>query len=137
MANQNSSMSAARIAAELAAATVDEIPAVKKEQLEAQIEELNQHMEAISEKIKACEDSREELKMVGDYFRMRTKKYEVLGTLPQSERTFVLSGYVPAKASAVKPTTGSPAWLYGSTSDVREAPSSVSPVTSQPPAPSA
>ena len=80
--------------------TVDEIPAVKKEQLEAQIEELNQHMEAISEKIKACEDSREELKMVGDYFRMRTKKYEVLGTLPQSERTFVLSGYVPAKASA-------------------------------------
>ena len=80
--------------------TVDQIPAVKKEQLEAQIEELNQHMEAISEKIKACEDSREELKMVGDYFRMRTKKYEVLGTLPQSERTFVLSGYVPAKASA-------------------------------------
>ena len=42
-------------------------------------------MEAISEKIKACEDSREELKMVGDYFRMRTKKYEVLGD-PSSVR---------------------------------------------------
>ena len=38
------------------------------------------------------------MKLVGDYFRMRAEKYEVLGTLPQSQRTFVMSGYVAAKA---------------------------------------
>ena len=38
------------------------------------------------------------MKLVGDYFRMRAQKYEVLGTLPQSQRTFVMSGYVAAKA---------------------------------------
>ena len=38
---------------------------------------------------------RERLKIVADYYRVRADKYEVLGTLPQSERTFVISGYIP------------------------------------------
>ena len=42
---------------------------------------------------------REELKVIGDYYRMRAKKYEILGTLPQSQRTFVISGYIPKKAA--------------------------------------
>ena len=50
------------------------------------------------EEIRSYADSREDLKLVGDYFRMRAEKYEVLGTLPQSQRTFVMSGYVAAKA---------------------------------------
>ena len=29
------------------------------------------------------------------YYRVRADKYEVLGELPQSERTFVISGYIP------------------------------------------
>ena len=36
--------------------------------------------------------------IIGGYFRMRADKYEVLGTLPQSQRTFVVSGYAAAKA---------------------------------------
>ena len=32
---------------------------------------------------------------MADYYRVRADKYEVLGTLPQSERTFVISGYIP------------------------------------------
>jgi V/A-type H+-transporting ATPase subunit I len=32
-----------------------------------------------------------------DYFSMREEKYQVLGTLIQSKRTFLLTGYVPAE----------------------------------------
>src|SRR5699024_5830744 len=38
---------------------------------------------------------REKLKIVADYYRVRAEKYVVLGQLPQSERTFVISGYIP------------------------------------------
>lgn len=38
---------------------------------------------------------------------MRADKYEILGTLPQSQRTFVVSGYIPVKAvDAVKKAIG-------------------------------
>ncbi|WP_418700696.1 hypothetical protein, partial [Barnesiella intestinihominis] len=40
---------------------------------------------------------RNSLKVVGDYFRMRADKYQILGTIPQSQRTFLISGYVPEK----------------------------------------
>ncbi len=40
----------------------------------------------------------EELKVIGDYYRMRAEKYEVLGTLPQSRRTFIISGYAAKEA---------------------------------------
>ena len=52
----------------------------------------------IEEEIRSCQDERDDLKIVGDYFRMRAKKYEILQTLPQSQRTFVISGYIPKKA---------------------------------------
>ncbi len=48
----------------------------RKAKLKTQIEELNKNMEAIQRKIKGCAEIREELKVVGDYFRMRAKKYE-------------------------------------------------------------
>ena len=42
-----------------------------------QIEQLNTKIGEIEEEIKACADDRGDLKVVGDYFRMRAKKYEV------------------------------------------------------------
>ena len=48
------------------------------------------------------------LELISDYFRTRADKYEVLGTLPQSQRTFVMSGYVPKKyVAAVEKAIGS------------------------------
>lgn len=76
----------------------DKVPAEKKANLIAEIQQLNNEIEKTEEEIKSYADSREDLKLVGDYFRMRAEKYEVLGTLPQSQRTFVISGYVAAKA---------------------------------------
>lgn len=76
----------------------DRVPAKKKADLIAEIQKLNNEIEKTEEEIRSYADSREDLKLVGDYFRMRAEKYEVLGTLPQSQRTFVMSGYVAAKA---------------------------------------
>lgn len=38
------------------------------------------------------------IRLASDYFRARAEKYEVLGQLPQSKKTFMISGYVPEKA---------------------------------------
>ena len=73
-----------------------EVPAREKEMLEQKIAECQDNISEIEEKIKALASERERLKIVADYYRVRADKYEVLGTLPQSERTFVISGYIPA-----------------------------------------
>ena len=79
------------------AQAVEEIPRRQKEILEAEIQKLNKRIEETEEEIRQQEKSREPLKMISDYYRMRAEKYAVLGTLPQSQRTFVMSGYVPAR----------------------------------------
>ena len=75
----------------------EEVPAVKAQELKEGIEQLNNEIKEQEDKIKACADERERLKYISDYFRMRAEKYEVLGTLPQSQRTFVISGYTAKK----------------------------------------
>ncbi len=86
---------------------VDKKPAEKKADLEAEIKKLNNEISNKEEEIRALTSCREDLKIIGDYFRMRAAKYEILGTLPQSQRTFVVSGYIPVKAvDAVKKAIG-------------------------------
>ena len=86
---------------------VDKKPAEKKADLEAEIEKLNKEISKKEEEIRTLSSCREDLKIIGDYFRMRADKYEILGTLPQSQRTFVVSGYIPVKAvDAVKKAIG-------------------------------
>ena len=78
--------------------TPGKVPAKYKAELEAEISKLNKKIEEKEAEIAGCADSREELKLISDYFRIRSEKYEVLGTLPQSQRTFVMSGYTTAEA---------------------------------------
>ncbi len=86
---------------------VDKKPAEKKADLKAEIKKLNSEIEKKEEEIRSLSSCREDLKIIGDYFRMRADKYEILGTLPQSQRTFVVSGYIPVKAvDAVKKAIG-------------------------------
>ena len=73
-------------------------PAVRTEELKADIGKLNREIERKEEEIRDCAGRREELEYISDYYRIRAEKYQVLGTLPQSGRTFLISGYVPAKA---------------------------------------
>ena len=77
---------------------VPEDPAIRTEELKADIGKLNREIEEKEEEIKARAERREELEYISDYYRIRAEKYQVLGTLPQSGRTFLISGYVPAKA---------------------------------------
>ncbi len=79
--------------------TWEEIPARQKEKLERQTADCRGKLSEIEEKIKALASQRERLQIVADYYRVRGEKYEVLGSLPQSERTFVISGYIPAAVS--------------------------------------
>ncbi len=58
-------------------------------------DEIREHEAAIAEMAPV----REHLKLVSDYYQMRADKYEVVGILPQTNSTFALSGYVPAKVA--------------------------------------
>ena len=77
-----------------------EKPAVRQEKLVREIEELGQKKEALEKEIVSYGDSREEFKLAADYFRMRLEKYEILGNLLQSKKTFLVTGYVPERAAA-------------------------------------
>lgn len=54
-----------------------------------------EHIRKATEEIRKCAEKREELRFFLDYETMRLEKYGVLSRLPQSERVFMLTGYVP------------------------------------------
>lgn len=70
-------------------------PAKEKVYLENQIREIKGRISEIEKEIKGEAAVREKLKILSDYYRVRAEKYEVLGQIPQTGRTFVISGYVP------------------------------------------
>ncbi len=76
---------------------LQQVPAKAKSGMEAEISRRNQKITEIEQKLAGFGDRRENLKLLADYYRVRADKYEILGTLPQTERTFFISGYVPAK----------------------------------------
>ena len=49
------------------------------------------------QELKTYGDRREDLCFLYDYYAMRIEKYEVLSLLRQSRRTFIITGYLPAK----------------------------------------
>ncbi|MDD3404552.1 MAG: V-type ATP synthase subunit I [Hespellia sp.] len=77
---------------------VTKVPLKKKESYEKQIEQLNKMIEEIKERIVAADTYREDIRLLSDYYRVRADKYEVLGTLPQTKNTFLVTGYVPKEA---------------------------------------
>lgn len=71
------------------------VPAVQRQKLEQEIADCRDNIAEIEAKIAGYSAIREDLKIVADYYRIRADKYAVLGQIPQSERTFVISGYIP------------------------------------------
>lgn len=74
-----------------------QVPAQAKASMEVEIGEKNEKIAAIEQQLVDLSSNRESLRLVADYYRVRADKYEILGQLPQSERTFFISGYVPKK----------------------------------------
>ena len=72
-------------------------PAEETKRLRESLDKLKARNDALGDKIRGFADRRGEIEFLVDYFTMRAEKYEVLGTLPQSQRTFLLHGYVPAE----------------------------------------
>ncbi len=71
---------------------VAQIEAYKKER-DAAVEKID----STRERIASYADRRDEIRFISDYFNMRAAKYEVLGSLEQSKRIFVIEGYVPGE----------------------------------------
>ncbi len=79
--------------------SINKIPSELAEELKAEVEREKEGINSLKEEIKSYAARREELRLVSDYYRIRADKYEILGQIPQTEKTFALSGYVPAERS--------------------------------------
>lgn len=72
-------------------------PADKIKKYEDDIAELEKVIKLCEEKIAGYADRREDLQLLSDYYNIRMQKYEVLGNLLQSRKTFFVTGYIPEK----------------------------------------
>lgn len=72
-------------------------PAERMQTLQGRIEEQQKAMQEAEKEIKSYAPQRDDLKFMVDYLTMRQEKYEVIGRLMQSRRTFVLTGYIPQR----------------------------------------
>lgn len=52
---------------------------------------------ATGEELKQCAPAREDLKLLSDYYRLRAQKYEALGEILQSEKTCMITGFIPKR----------------------------------------
>lgn len=75
----------------------DKVPSHAVEDMRQEIAKCEEKITQIEQKVVSLDKNREELRLIADYYRVRADKYTVLGQIPQSERTFVISGYVPKK----------------------------------------
>ncbi len=89
------------------AASSDVPPAEEIQKLQEQAEKEKQDIERISSEIEGLAEYREDLKRLSDYYRMRSEKYEVISEIPETERAFVVSGYVDERhVPAIKKAIG-------------------------------
>ena len=77
-----------------------DVPAKQKEALSVKLERLAGEDEELKKKIAAFAPRRDEIRFIADYFRLRSDKYEVIGSLEQTDRVFIVRGYVAARDAA-------------------------------------
>lgn len=70
-------------------------PSEEKDVLLKEVETCREKIAAVEKRIEELSKERDNLKILSDYYRIRADKYSVLGQLPQSNRTFLISGYIP------------------------------------------
>ncbi len=75
----------------------DMVPAAQIEAYEKERAAAIEKIDSTKERIAAYADRRDEIKFISDYFSMRAAKYEVLGSIEQSKRIFIIESYVPAQ----------------------------------------
>lgn len=80
--------------------TITEIPAKEVEKIGTRISEVGKEIADFGKEIQDQAGHRENLKTLSDYYRTRAQRYEVLGQVPQTRNTFVISGYIAKKNAA-------------------------------------
>jgi len=75
-------------------------PDILKAELEKEIKAEESAVRDKENKIAAYADMRDKLKFIMDYYIMRVEKYDILGKVGKLGRTFILSGYIPAKIAS-------------------------------------
>lgn len=76
---------------------LEKVPSKAKAEMEQEISKIQSRVTEIEKEVYDLAIHREGLRLLADYYRVRADKYEVLGNIPQSERTFLISGYVPER----------------------------------------
>ncbi len=79
----------------------DMVPREQVEAFEKERAAALQRIDKTRDQIAEYADKRDDIRFISDYFRMRASKYEVLGTLEQSKRIFIVEGYVAERDAGV------------------------------------
>ncbi len=77
-----------------------QVPAQQIQELELRISETNLFITKAEEEIQSFKERREDICFLQDYEAMRLGKYEVISHLLQSEKAFILTGYIPEVKAA-------------------------------------
>lgn len=77
--------------------SIETVPLEQVQKWKEQIGQCEKEIAELENNLKSYEKQRESLQMFSDYCQVRAKKYDVLGELLQSKKTFFIEGYVPAR----------------------------------------
>lgn len=75
----------------------DKVPLKQLKEIDEQIIQLKRDIVAAESEIKTFATIRNDLLFLSDYETMRLEKYEVLGHMVQSNKSFILTGYIPER----------------------------------------
>ena len=75
------------------------VPKKVAEDLDRDTEKQKTEIERLKKGIEEYAGSREDLRIVSDYYRTRAEKYRLLGTIPQTRKAFFIEGWVPAESA--------------------------------------
>ena len=75
------------------------VPKKVAEDLDRDTEKQKTEIERLKKEIEEYAGSREDLRVVSDYYRTRAEKYRLLGTIPQTRKAFFIEGWVPKESA--------------------------------------
>ena len=75
------------------------VPKKVAEDLDRDTENQKTEIERLKKGIEEYAGSREDLRVVSDYYRTRAEKYRLLGTIPQTRKAFFIEGWVPKESA--------------------------------------
>lgn len=75
----------------------DKVPVNQLKELDEKIKQIKRDIVSAENEIKSYATMRDDILFLTDYETMRLSKYEVLGQMVQSNKSFFLTGYIPKK----------------------------------------